>query len=695
MADNGLTFRFSADTGGAQRAIQNLAGSAGRNLALLGGSAVLASRNVAAINGAARQAGAGMADLGRWVSNHKANIGTVVRLYSLFKVAQFGIIAGTAALTAAVSGANKALEQMAAVFKGAEAAGVSTTFFQVFARQADALKIKADDAAAALKKASEATRITVDDSGQRVVSEPVKLLRKIEEDVPGVGLQADIINNSPDAQQRIEALLKSIQEIQRVAREIGSEDLRLWAVRLSEVSFGDTGKEIAAAIAAGNFEMARLKAEAAQAGTIFDAGIVQKARDVQVELDAANKRLRDTMVPLLQQLGLLALDFKSTWADIVNGIAGAVEQARRLTGETEKLRGGFLDRIFGKGATFAFDAGLTLARNPAGIAQQVIKDSQRAPRGASSPGVRELVAPNIPPDIRRRLAARIGFVERTSSGDNFDAANVPAKTGGKTAGGADTPDAVERYVKQAERAIALLEAEAAALGKTRAERTIAVELAKAENAAKERGTPLTEAELANINRLATARGNLTEQIRKQREAEEAVRRASEFFGQQTLGALRDIIVAGENAEDVMKRLGIAILNAALQASLFGGGPLGKLGLFNSFGEGGIIGQLGKGFAGMFASGGYIPAGQWGIAGEAGPEIITGPANVIPAMRAGGMGMGGVTVKNYGEAGLVSVQRVNDMIEVRVAEAFRYTDTRVAGSDRTTFARVREQNARQA
>lgn len=34
------------------------------------------------------------------------------------------------------------------------------------------------------------------------------------------------------------------------------------------------------------------------------------------------------------------------------------------------------------------------------------------------------------------------------------------------------------------------------------------------------------------------------------------------------------------------------------------------------------------FAGMFDNGGYIPNGQWGIAGEYGPEIVQGPANVV-------------------------------------------------------------------
>jgi tape measure domain-containing protein len=44
-----------------------------------------------------------------------------------------------------------------------------------------------------------------------------------------------------------------------------------------------------------------------------------------------------------------------------------------------------------------------------------------------------------------------------------------------------------------------------------------------------------------------------------------------------------------------------------------------------FGKGGPLGTL---FAGFFANGGMIPGGKYGIAGEAGPELIRGPAHVV-------------------------------------------------------------------
>lgn len=63
-----------------------------------------------------------------------------------------------------------------------------------------------------------------------------------------------------------------------------------------------------------------------------------------------------------------------------------------------------------------------------------------------------------------------------------------------------------------------------------------------------------------------------------------------------------------------------------------------------FGAGGPMGSL---FAGLFAEGGRIPSGKYGIVGEAGPELVRGPANVIGTDdTAAMMGGGGVTQVTY-------------------------------------------------
>jgi len=69
-------------------------------------------------------------------------------------------------------------------------------------------------------------------------------------------------------------------------------------------------------------------------------------------------------------------------------------------------------------------------------------------------------------------------------------------------------------------------------------------------------------------------------------------------------------------------------------------------LFNQaiggFGGGG--GGLGSLFAGFFANGGMIPAGKYGIVGEKGPEVVTGPANITPMDKVP-MNSGATTVTN--------------------------------------------------
>jgi hypothetical protein len=60
------------------------------------------------------------------------------------------------------------------------------------------------------------------------------------------------------------------------------------------------------------------------------------------------------------------------------------------------------------------------------------------------------------------------------------------------------------------------------------------------------------------------------------------------------------------------------------------------------------------FGGMYAAGGTLGAGKWGIAGENGPEIVQGPASITPMSGGGGtqvnvynMGSGTATVKESG------------------------------------------------
>jgi hypothetical protein len=101
-----------------------------------------------------------------------------------------------------------------------------------------------------------------------------------------------------------------------------------------------------------------------------------------------------------------------------------------------------------------------------------------------------------------------------------------------------------------------------------------------------------------------------------------------FFKDTMMGLVKDALSGGNQLSSIFSGL------------FGGGGGLGGL-LGGLFGGGGGLGSL---FGGFFSNGGHLPAGKFGIAGEAGPEIITGPANVMSNEESfGGGGAPGVNI----------------------------------------------------
>lgn len=122
----------------------------------------------------------------------------------------------------------------------------------------------------------------------------------------------------------------------------------------------------------------------------------------------------------------------------------------------------------------------------------------------------------------------------------------------------------------------------------------------------------------------------------------SLEQAQEFAAQQTQ-ALKDglvnAIIEGENFADVMANVAKAMAKAALQAALFGEGPMASGGggfLSGLFGGGGFLSSLFKGFGGARALGGPVSAGTPYLVGERGPEIIVpqSAGTVIPNNRLG-------------------------------------------------------------
>ena len=115
------------------------------------------------------------------------------------------------------------------------------------------------------------------------------------------------------------------------------------------------------------------------------------------------------------------------------------------------------------------------------------------------------------------------------------------------------------------------------------------------------------------------------------QATDAASSAERIFRKTTRG-MEDAIVGFAKTgkfefKDFLATIAEEILRSQVRvliARLFGGGG----------GTGGGAGRSG-GFAGLLNNGGPVMAGQFGIAGEAGPELVTGPAQVTPLDSVGG------------------------------------------------------------
>lgn len=114
------------------------------------------------------------------------------------------------------------------------------------------------------------------------------------------------------------------------------------------------------------------------------------------------------------------------------------------------------------------------------------------------------------------------------------------------------------------------------------------------------------------------------------DATNAAKTAGEIFNKTTKGMEDAIVNFAKTGKFEFKDLINTILEELLRSQI----RQLIAQTFGSFGPGGGAGGLSNLFAGFFANGGTIPAGQFGVVGERGPELVSGPATVTP-MAAGG------------------------------------------------------------
>lgn len=152
------------------------------------------------------------------------------------------------------------------------------------------------------------------------------------------------------------------------------------------------------------------------------------------------------------------------------------------------------------------------------------------------------------------------------------------------------------------------------------------------------GADATAAEKDQVAGLVRQIDAATEARTKLKAAQAAADEAYGFVSSQAARGIEALVLDGAKPGEVAAGLLRSTARQGLQAALVGAGPFaGSFGAQGKDGAtGGLFGALGpgggSGFAGLFAAGGTIASGEWGIVGERGAEVVAGPAAVTPVAR---------------------------------------------------------------
>lgn len=644
-----LILRFSTDLEPAKRGLVDLAATAGTQLAVVSGAAVSAARTLNATSAS--------------VATASSVTAQGLQFFAAYKVALLAATAGIAAFGAAADIAADQVQKTQAIARGSEAAGVSSTFFQVWRNQASELNVEVKSLEQALIHAKQAVRETVDDNGKDRIN---SIGRFLDEQYRGGRVQGRGLGDYLGAdtnEQKINAVLTAMRELLARGREVE-------ALHLAQMLTGapELAEKLTEAVKAGKMNMTELVGEAQRGGTVFDEDMVKRADELDERLRKAKATMAEGLMPVLKDLAGLGLDIKDGWVGVEEVLARVVVLAGKLYSAIKSL--GDLVPDVGKGLE-KFGDFITPKLEQLGLLDDRATRERNILRvGMERPGVfggalteeqtraaLGLIRPDVPPSAQGLATGRnaplppvrpsLSALE-SSSASPSRAARAPA----------EQADQVETYLAQLQKSVELLQAEADTQGKSNIEKEKAVDLVRAEAAARERGTPLTEAEIAQLERLAETHARLRQRIDDTAKAQAAAREQAQFFGNIAYDAIEKLSEPGAKFNDVLKSIIKTLEQAALKAALLGEGPLASLfgtqgkngetgGLFGAIGglfKGGesSSGDAGGGLSGFFSSlfssfsgghadGGTIPAGGWGIVGERGPEPIFAGAMPISIM----------------------------------------------------------------
>jgi hypothetical protein len=581
------------------------------SFATMGGAAVALYKNLDSVERSANLMGKSLGAALHFVVAYRVAIGTF------------------AAFTFAAHKSAEAIERMGQIAEAAEAAGVGTNFLQAWTGQAEKLGLKVEDVQKALTSARAALADKSDEMGKVIISPVQKMLDELYRTGQVVGQGLNSFLKADNVEQRIQSIKIAIKDMLAAGKE-------LQAAKLSEMSFGGAGEQIVAGIKNGTINVEAMGAQARQTGAIFDAALIAKADELTERLKVARAEMESGWRPVMNDLGALGLEIKNGWVLIEEAIARAsvtlgtfYTQGKAAYAELSKINSfTYADRraearlgiaTGGKDAIIS-EGDLNVAKAYAEVAAKLRTD--RLDKRGDISGLPDGSAAFLPkgslPATAPLPPTRPTYTELAQQ------PRAPATP----SSGSDSPDEVERYLARLQKTVEVLNAEAAAFGKSNVEREKSVRLVEAEAAARARGTPLTDEERKKVEDLATASGKAADKMTALNKARQGMIDAANFGGEQILDAFDAITSRSQTAQQVIANLTKALAKAALQAALLGQGPLaGIFGLGGTNGApGGLIGKM------FFAEGGPV-SGPGSGTSDSIPAMVSNGEFIVRASRA--------------------------------------------------------------
>lgn len=427
--------------------------------------------------------------------------------------------------------------------------------------------------------------------------------------------------------------------------------------QLSLQAFGTDNERLIGVLGSGAQAFDAYREQAAKLGLEVNESMVKQAQEAKSQLLLLSRVLKDQfsssvnelipllvkMLPALQAIALAAAavgavfttDDTASTQQLKTELDGLVDQWVRLKNAQDDLRNPNKSQADDVRDRLREWLGLTVSNEDEmkALDQQIAKVEARAAtvRGLiASKGAKADVGPAFKP--RPSLAEDKGR-------DRFDAA----------------ADSIQKRT-------AALEAETAALDQgteARERAKIAAQLqAVAMQINKEAGlgeNVVTEEQTETINKFADAFGKASAAMENARSPLATFARDSANLGKQLnqfaatsldniSGGLADIVTGTKSVKDAFTSMANSIINdlakIAIKQAITGPIAGALKGFFPVTGGASTAtadNPLPQGFQGWFADGGTLGAGQWGMAGENGPEPVIGPAQIIPNRIAGGGG----------------------------------------------------------